>query len=1139
MSNGLSAYWSMFFGGFDGFSRSFILIGLALAIGNALRFLTNRPAAAVGALGALDPSPHITVPAVLLRGGGPSLWWPFLLVWLGFLLGSEFRTTPWTLAVLVLVLISAGFGLHLLKAAHARRGDTVVSGPALAVLLTTGVLVLFGLLLTVRLEVVPDPAVGFIGAVEGDATANALTKVILPAAALALVLVLLTLKVRPGRIRFERPRHDRWHTAGLVAVFVLFAAPLAGDGQLEFAGIATPEFGKILYLTVLAMMLADHAYGFRIQRGRLRDARGDLTHAVKARRHLLYPFVLFGLVGIASTLKSDIGPLIPVFAATVTMVWLVVRAEVGQSLDVSRRRGTARSMAAMRTAWTFSRPMLVPLLALVAVGFLVMLTTSYITTRWETQRNPWVYSWAQSCTDAAAGKPAPAVPDGTTPCQETMAGEHSSTHSQIAQSLATIADGGLWGRGLTDTTSGTLPAGSSDLVLAVIWSKLGGVVVVLLSALLALLAAALAKLSRATGKAASPERLFIGGLAGMILTQFLFVLAATVNAVPHSGITAPFLSYGVQSTVALGIGVIIAVLLHYRTEPQPQPQPVTTPASRLRFSGSLLAFLTCLMLAWGVTVWPYTGLAENRPFCATTAAVVTAAECSTDRIAQRRTAVQLVIGDKAQYVRKGANPTWTALGQPEVALADLAGIVDGTALGDALPTGSGTSLASRLGPPADPVPGEIALSIDPKLQKTLAAALRAPAPNGGGPLAGGLVVLEAETGRVLASASAPTETARATTEASATRDTEDFLRAHQDYYHRRPDGSLDETKRCDPERVTAAERANCARWSLRSDTAGLSEEDKAPLRGYVAGRTDVRLPSPWVNRAFGKRYGLGSTFKVVVAAAYLRRPGTTATDQIPAPLSVPAGGGRQILNHNNGLCPGTTAQGTISLTQALAVSCNTAFVELAKTVGWQAVEETAKAFGFAQREAEEGTAWLAGMAAGRDSVVPHDLADTDLGNEALGGGAVEGTPLQMAAVMAAVAHNGTAVQPSLVTSLTDANGGERRPVTGVSREVLTPAQAAQLQQALSATTTAAAGTATTLTSPGGRPLWVKTGTHVLDDAPQDEFVRQIAWLVGAFPTEKGPVSFAVAVETNDETAGAARVRLLAQLAIDQVVEVRG
>ncbi|MGW4211214.1 penicillin-binding transpeptidase domain-containing protein [Lentzea sp. NPDC004789] len=1134
MSNGLSAYWSMFFGGIDGFSRSFILIGLMLAIGNALRFLTNRPSAAIGAHDAPDPSPHIALPGVLLRGGAPSLWWPFVLVWLGFLLGSGLRTTHWTLAVLILVLIAVGFGLHLLKAAHGRRGEALVSGPALAVLLTTGVLVLFGLLLTVRLEVVRDPAVGFRGALAGSAPTDALTKAILPAAALALVLVLLAFKVRPGKIKPERPRHDLWHAAGLLVVFVLFAAPLAGDGQLKIAGIATPEFGKIVYVAVLAMMLADHAVGFRIERRRLRDSLDDVTHAIRARRHLLYPFVLFGMVGVASTLKSDIGPLIPVFAATVAMVWLAVRSEVTQTLDVSRQRGTARTAAVVRNTWKFTRPMLVPLLALAAVGFLVMLTTSYITTRWETQRNPWVYNWAQSCTDVTGPGQPPVVPAGTTACQETMAGEHSSVHSQIAQSLATIADGGLWGRGLTDTTSGTLPAGSSDLVLAVIWSKLGGVVVVLLSALLAVLAAALARLSRTTGKPASPERLFIGGLAGMILAQFLFVLAATVNAVPHSGITAPFLSYGVQSTVALGIGVIVAVLLHYRGEPRPV---AAAPSSRLTFSGSLLTFLTCVMLAWGVTVWPYTGLAENRPFCATTAAVVRAAECSTDRIAQQRTSVQLVIGGRAQYQRQGAAPTWTPVDQPQVDLADLAGIVDGTALGDALSTGAGTSLASRLGPPADAAPGAVELSVDPKIQQAMAAAVR----TGPGKLAGGLVVLDAATGHVLAAASAPTETARATTPAPLTQETEDFLKSHQDYFHRGPDGSPDETRRCDPGDVTAQDRADCVRWGLRAATTP-STEDRTVLSEYVDGRTDVRPPSPGVNRAFGKRYGLGSTFKVVVAAAYLRRPNTAATDLIRAPLSVPVGGGKQILNYNRGYCAGTTLpQETITLTQALAVSCNTAFVELAKTVGWKAVEDTAKAFGFAQRQPEEGTAWLAGVTAGRDSVVPHDLAATDLGNEALGGGQVEGTPLQMATVLAAVANAGKAIQPSLVTSVTDANGGERHPVAGEVRQVLTPAQAAQLQQALSATTTDRTGTAFTLAAPDGRALWVKTGTHELveEGAPQSqEFVRQIAWVVGAFVTQQGPVSFAVAVETNDEKEGAARARLLAQQAIDKIVEVR-
>ncbi|SFR24794.1 Cell cycle protein [Lentzea waywayandensis] len=1139
MSNGLSAYLSMFFGGTAGFSRLFVLLGLALAVGNGLRFLTSRPSAAIGAAGSPQPGQFFTVPAVLVRGGVPSLWWPFGLLWLGFWFGTGFRTTHWSLAVLVLVLVAVACGLHLLRAAHGRRGDEVVSGPALAVLLTTGVLVLFGLLLTVRLEVVRDPAVGFLGALAGDAPTAALTKVLLPAAVLAAALGLLALKVRPGRIRFERPRHDRWHAGGLVVVFLLFAAPLLGDGQLTLAGIATPEYGKIVYLAVLAMMLADHAYGFRIERDRLRNAKTDPKLAIKARRHLLYPFALFGVVGVASTLKSDIGPLIPVFAATVTMVWLVVRAEVSKSLYVSGQRGAKRSVAATQTAWTFVKPAVVPLLALAALGFLVMLSTSYITTRWETQRNPWVYNWAQSCVDAPEGAVAPAVPAGTAACRETLAGGFASTNSQIAQSLATIADGGMWGRGLADTTSRGLPAGSSDLVLAVIWSKLGGFVVLLLSALLALLASALAKLSRTTGKAASPERLFIGGFAGMVLVQFLFVLAATVNAVPHSGITAPFLSYGVQSTVALGLGVIIAVALHYRSEPRPQPQPRPKQALSLSLSPSLLAFLTCLMLAWGVTVWPYTGLAENRPFCATTSAVVDAERCSTDRIANARTSVELVVGGKVQYVRKGADPTWAPVGQPTVTLADLAGIVDGSALNDALSSGSGTSLGERVGPAAPATPGSVELSVDPVLQAAMATALRTPT-QGVGPLAGGLVVLDARSGHVLTSASAPTETARATPGITVTQEMENFLAAHRTYYHPRSDGTPDETRPCDTAQPTAEERTNCVRWGLRTDPGPRSPEEQAGLRAYVGGLEGVTLPGPTVNRALGNRYGLGSTFKVVVAAAYLRQPGTTAQDLIPAPLFLQLGGQR-INNYDKVACPGTTSDGQISLTQALAVSCNTAFVQLAGKIGWQSIEDTAKAFGFSLAGSEPGHAWLAGVVAGVDSVVPHGLAASDIGNPVLGGGAVEGTPLQMAAVMAAVANNGTTVQPSLVTSVTDPNGGEHRPVTGETREVLEPAQAEQLRLALSATATT--GTAAELSTVDGRELWVKTGTHVLveDDVatPAGQFVRQIAWLVGAMPTPKGPVSFAVAVETGDEKAGAARVRLLAQQAIDKVTEVRG
>jgi len=276
-----------------------------------------------------------------------------------------------------------------------------------------------------------------------------------------------------------------------------------------------------------------------------------------------------------------------------------------------------------------------------------------------------------------------------------------------------------------------------------------------------------------------------------------------------------------------------------------------------------------------------------------------------------------------------------------------------------------------------------------------------------------------------------------------------------------------------------------------------------------------------------------------LAATYLQLPGTTADDLISAPATIDLGR-RPIHNAGGGPCPGTTPDGRITLTQAIAVSCNTAFVALARDLGWPKIRDTAEKFGFTVGPTDvTAPAWLAQARLGVDSRVPENSDEAGLGNNVLGGGSVAGTPLQMATVMAAVANSGTVRQPVLVTSITAPDGGERHTITGESRPVLDTDQAAQLTLAL-AKTVQGGGTAAGLRTPDGRALWVKTGTHELGEQARGEgtFVRQISWLTGFLDTANGRVAFAVAVETRDERAGADRTRMLARRTIESITEVR-
>jgi cell division protein FtsI/penicillin-binding protein 2/cell division protein FtsW (lipid II flippase) len=1182
MGHGPVAFVAMFVDGWAGFSRLFVLAALVLTIVNATRFLTRRRSVALAAAN-VAPPPDLAGTAPLLRGAYPSLWWPLGLLAAGFLIGGRFRSTLWVVAAGILVAAVVGLGLRSLRVAHSRRNSAEVAPAALAVLLTSGFLLLFGLLLTVRLVVVPDPDTRIVAGLNQESGAAAVRAVLLPLLVLFLAVAGLPWLSRARRGRYAFPlsggaeKPGRLHLLAIAVVFALFAAPKLGDG-LTFLGIATPEYGKVLYFVALASMLAEYAYQFRMRTGR--DRPLDM---VRARRHLWYPIGIFAAVGVASMLKQDIGPTIPLFVGTVAVYVYLLGVQANRAPEVVGATGRARGRARRRVALRYARPFWVPVGVLAGIGIVVMVATPYISERGAIWADPWAYTWAAACEPAPQGVPIPQTPPGTQACQVSFASAKASARSQVSQSLAVIADGGVWGRGLEDTTSGRVPAASTDFVLAVIWSKLGGIAVLLLGAVLALLAAALTRVGREVPgadpptadagrapperrSALQPARLFVVGLTAMILGQFLFVLAATVNALPHSGITAPFLSRGGHSTIALGLGVIAAMAVQYRggskaaapTNPRfrenlaPALPPVAMRGwwSRPRVPATAVVFLLCLTLVAGITMAPYNGLAENRPFCLTGQATVDSRSCSTDSVAHDRTTVRLALGGLAQYTRDRSGSKWVPIGTPTLSLADLGGLLQingdrgalDLALTDVIDGTSGTSFGERLGPPSTtPSTGTIDLTVHPLIQKETTNAMNIDGTAADGtplpPLAGGAVVLDASTGQVLAAASAPADLGPVAPAGTVDPDARRTFAKTHTFGLRNDNGVIDESRSCAQSDVDT----KCWRWSLEPAKPVEPEEARNRRRHFVGDDPTFELPSTQENRALGRRYGLGSTFKVLVASAFLRQEGNTANTLIPAPPLVVAGG-QEIRNANKGVCPKAIQlpQGImITLADAVAVSCNTAFVRLAEDLGWPAIRDTARDFGFVVGpvDAPTGQAWIEPRL-GRDSRVPADADQSGIGNNVLGGGQVAGTPLQLATVMAAIANGGTVRQPVLIDAVTPARGGGRQPVSGASRPVLTPAQATELRTAL-AGTTGPFGTARSLAASDGRQLWVKTGTHVLQPEAPETFAREIAWLTGFLNTKAGPVAFAVAVETRDEDQGAARARWLAGQIIESIVRARG
>jgi penicillin-binding protein A len=140
---------------------------------------------------------------------------------------------------------------------------------------------------------------------------------------------------------------------------------------------------------------------------------------------------------------------------------------------------------------------------------------------------------------------------------------------------------------------------------------------------------------------------------------------------------------------------------------------------------------------------------------------------------------------------------------------------------------------------------------------------------------------------------------------------------------------------------------------------------------------------PLLNRAAGALYPPGSTFKVVTAAAALEN-GVTMSEELPF-------GGA------------SCGDGSLTLTEALEISCNTTFAGLGIRLGSQKLAAEAEKFGFNQPSPYELPA--------ATSVIPERQDVPATAQSAIGQRDVRVSPLQMASVAATIANGGRRMAP--------------------------------------------------------------------------------------------------------------------------------
>jgi peptidoglycan glycosyltransferase len=281
---------------------------------------------------------------------------------------------------------------------------------------------------------------------------------------------------------------------------------------------------------------------------------------------------------------------------------------------------------------------------------------------------------------------------------------------------------------------------------------------------------------------------------------------------------------------------------------------------------------------------------------------------------------------------------------------------------------------------------------------------------------------------------------------------------------------------------------------------------------------------PLVNRAIsGHLYPPGSTFKIVTAAAALSGGRFDEDSVLPGPAALDLPQTSATLPNSNGRSCGPGDK--VTLTNALRISCNTAFGWLGMEVGADALRQQAARFGVGDE--------LSIPMRVTPSAFPAELNEPQLAQSAIGQYDVRVTPLQVAMVAAGVANDGVVMRPYVVQSVLgrDLNVIDETRPQELSRAV-SPEVAAQLTRMMRTVVENGTGTAAQV---DGVPVAGKSGT-----AEHGEGRDPHAWFTAFAPADDPQVAVAVVVEDGgDAGSEAAGGRVAAPIAKDIMEAVLG
>ncbi len=255
--------------------------------------------------------------------------------------------------------------------------------------------------------------------------------------------------------------------------------------------------------------------------------------------------------------------------------------------------------------------------------------------------------------------------------------------------------------------------------------------------------------------------------------------------------------------------------------------------------------------------------------------------------------------------------------------------------------------------------------------------------------------------------------------------------------------------------------------------------------------------NPLYNRAIaGSLNPPGSTFKVLVAAAALTTGEWTMQSTVPNPARYTLPGTTtQISNAGGGTCGSGE---TVTLADAIRLSCNIPMAQIAVAIGDEAILDMAEKLGF-------NSSFETPLASTASTYPEGGLSDDRTALTGFGQGDVRATPLQMAMVAAGIANDGVVMNPRMVDAVI---AGDLSEISSTESSEFSTAMTAEVADAVTeAMVASVASGAGTNARIDGVDVAGKTGT-----AENGDSSPYTLWFTGFAPAENPQIAVAVVVE---------------------------